>query len=259
MSPPRRPPRGEAERWGEPQAVAVQAALADQQAGRPGVLDGPGGGIGVGRAAVGSTSSMPIMSPLPRTSPTTPNLSATGASCSIRRRPTVSTLPWRSWAEGVAQVRERAGRRRAGCRRTSRSSWRCIASIRSARRDDPGDGQPVADALGEGDHVGHDVVRLIAPEVLAGATPPRLHLVGDEEDPVLVEHVLHRPEEPVGRHGEPADALDRLGDHAGDVAGGGRGDDVAQVVRRTPRCTPASSRSRNGLRKRYAAVHVADV
>ncbi len=47
--------------------------------------------------------------------------------------------------------------------------------------------------------------------------------------PVLVEHLLHRPEEPVGRRGESTDALDGLGDHAGDVTGRGDAEQVAQV------------------------------
>ena len=42
---------------------------------------------------------------------------------------------------------------------------------------------------------GIDAVRLVAPEVLAGATEAGLHLVGDEQDPVLVEHLLHGAEE----------------------------------------------------------------
>ena len=50
--------------------------------------------------------------------------------------------------------------------------------------------EPVADALGEGEQVGSHAVRLVAPEVVAGAPPAGLHLVGDEQDAVLVEHLL---------------------------------------------------------------------
>jgi hypothetical protein len=64
---------------------------------------------------------------------------------------------------------------------------------------------------------------------------------------VLVEHLLHGAEEPVGRGGEPADALDGLGDQAGDVAGGG---DVEQVSRSSTQAAVNSSSGRwpNGLR-----------
>ncbi len=95
--------------------------------------------------------------------------------------------------------------------------------------DHAADGQPVAEALGEREQVGRHVVGLVSPEVLAGAAPPGLDLVGDEEDPVLVEHLLHRPEEAVRRRHEAADALDGLGDHAGHVAGGGDGEQVLQI------------------------------
>ncbi len=59
---------------------------------------------------------------------------------------------------------------------------------------------------------------LVPPEVLAGAAPSGLHLVGDEQDPAVVELLAERAEQPVGRRREAADALDRLGDHAGHVA-----------------------------------------
>ena len=58
-----------------------------------------------------------------------------------------------------------------------------------ARRDDAADREAVAEALGEGQRVRGDAVRLVAPEVLAGAAPAGLHLVADEQDPVLVEHL----------------------------------------------------------------------
>ena len=123
-----------------------------------------------------------------------------------------------------------------------------------APRDDARQRQPVADALGEGEHVGRDAVGLVAPEVLAGAAPAGLHLVGDEQDPVLVEHLLHRAEEAVGRDGEPAHALDRLGDQAGHVAGGGRREHVAQVVARRRRCSRRRSRSPERAAEAVAAV-----
>ena len=39
---------------------------------------------------------------------------------------------------------------------------------------------------------------LEAPEVLAGAAPARLHLVGDERDAVLVEHLFNAAKNPSG-------------------------------------------------------------
>jgi hypothetical protein len=73
-------------------------------------------------------------------------------------------------------------------------------------------------------------VRLDAPEVLAGSAPPGLHLVRDEQDPVFVEDLLHRTEQSIGRCAEATDALDRLDDHAGDVAGGRRVDHIAKIA-----------------------------
>ena len=70
---------------------------------------------------------------------------------------------------------------------------------------------------------------LVSPEVLAG--PPRagLHLVTGEEDVVAVQDLVHRPEEPVGRDDETADALNGFGDHGCDVAGGHHVDGLDQV------------------------------
>jgi len=61
-------------------------------------------------------------------------------------------------------------------------------------------------------------VRSDAPEVLPGATPAGLHLVGDEKDAALVEDLFVRREQPVRWDGEAADPLHRFGDHACDVA-----------------------------------------
>src|SRR5207342_1077044 len=59
-----------------------------------------------------------------------------------------------------------------------------------AAGDDPADGEPVAEPLGERDHVGGDPVRAEAPEMVAGPSPAGLHLVGDEQDAALVEHLF---------------------------------------------------------------------
>ena len=73
-------------------------------------------------------------------------------------------------------------------------------------------------------------MRFVAPEVIASATPTGLHLVGDEEDVVLVEHLLHGTEETIGRGREAADTLNGLGDHAGHITGRGHVDDIVQVL-----------------------------
>ena len=93
-----------------------------------------------------------------------------------------------------------------------------------------GHGQAVAETLGERQEVGRDPVGLIAPEVLAGPPPPRLDLVADVEDVVLVEHLLQPAVEAVGRGGKPTNALDRLGDETGHVARGGDAQQVAQIL-----------------------------
>ena len=97
-------------------------------------------------------------------------------------------------------------------------------------------------------------MRLVAPEVIAGAPESRLHLVGDEEDPVLRQDLLHRAEEPVGRRREPADALDRLGDHAGDVAARAHVDDVAEVLHARGRVRVVVERAERAAQP-VAALH----
>src|SRR5262249_29628001 len=95
--------------------------------------------------------------------------------------------------------------------------------------DHPADREAVAEPLGEGDHVGGDPVRAIAPEVLAGPPPARLHLVGDEQNAAGVEHLLVLSEQAVGGQGEAAHALDGLGDQARHLAGGTGREQVLQV------------------------------
>ena len=100
-----------------------------------------------------------------------------------------------------------------------------------AATDDAADREPVGEALGKRHEVRGDAVRLDAPEGLACAAPAGLHLVGDEEDAVGVEDFLVGREEPVGGHGEAADALDRLGDERADVGGVDRGAQQRAQVR----------------------------
>ena len=161
-------------------------------------------------------------------------------------------LPCRSWSSRYSRLASAPAVATAGCRRTSRCGWRAAQSMISARPMTPPSvsplPMPLANVMRSG--VDPDAVGLVAPEVVAGAAPAGLHLVGDEEDAVPVEHLLHRAEEPVGRRREPADALDRLGDHAGDVARGLPCRRRRAGRRRRPRCTSSSGRWPNGLRSR---------
>ena len=137
-------------------------------------------------------------------------------------------------AEQIVQIGERPG----GGQRIAAEGGDRVGADRVdevAPTDDTTDGQTVPQALGEGHQIGHEAVRLETPEVVAGAPPAGLHLIGDEEDAVLVEHFLHGCEEPVGRDDEAPDALDRLGDQARHVAGRGRLDHLAQVPHAGPR------------------------
>ena len=105
-----------------------------------------------------------------------------------------------------------------------------IVSMISARATMPARVMPLPTPFREREHVGDDVVGLVAPEVFAGAAPPGLDLVGHEEDPVVRQDLLERVEEPVGRRGEAAHALDRFGDQTGDVAGRHHVDHLLEVV-----------------------------
>ena len=217
----------------------MQAALADQQAAPPGLLQrtrrgGRRRGCRRGRPAR-RRSSGPCRGPRRSTGSRSARRAGLAAA-----RPSLAALACRSWSRTYSRS-QRAAAAAPGCRRTSRSSWpRTHVHERRPRATTPPIGRPLAMPLAKVISVGHDAVRLEAPEVLAGAAPAGLHLVAHEQDAVLVEHLLERPEQAVGRDGEAADALDRLGDQAGDVAGGAGGEHVAQVARRTPRCTSSS-------------------
>ena len=99
-----------------------------------------------------------------------------------------------------------------------------------AAGDHAADREAVAQPLGEGHHVRGDAVVLDAPEVLPGPAPAGLHLVGDEQDAVLVEDLLERREQAVRRHREATDALDRLGDQRRDVTPGRGRQHMPQVL-----------------------------
>ena len=126
----RRAPRpasslGERHRRREADDVAVQAALADEQAARAGLLQHRVAAAG-GRAscAPGSTSSTPTIRPLPRTSPTTGCARRPRAARRAACAPSVGGVGLQVVVEQVVQHRVGAGRGRPGCRRTWRSSWR---------------------------------------------------------------------------------------------------------------------------------------
>ena len=124
--------------------------------------------------------------------------------------------------------------------------------------DHPGQREAVAEALGEGQQVGRHAVRLV-PQKCSPVRPQPVCTSSEiNRMPYSSRTSLQRGEQPVGRRGEAADALDRLGDQRGDVAGGRGGEHLAQVVDRSARC----SRRRTGPaepRQPVAGVQVADV
>src|SRR5215218_7614750 len=77
-------------------------------------------------------------------------------------------------------------------------------------------GETVGDPLGQDHDVRLDS-EVLDGEGFSGASEARLHLVGDEEDAVTVENLLHPPE--VARRGYQNAPLthNRLGDEGGDV------------------------------------------
>ena len=105
-----------------------------------------------------------------------------------------------------------------------------MLSSTSARPTTPPIARPLPTPFATVSRSGDDVVRLVAPEVVAGAAEAGLHLVGDEEDAVVGEHLVQRTEETVGRCREATDTLDGLGDHARDITTRAHVDHVAQVL-----------------------------
>ena len=69
--------------------------------------------------------------------------------------------------------------------------------------DDTGERGAVADPLGEGEHVGNDVVGLVPPEVFAGAPPAGLDLVGDQQDAGASSSFWKAPKKPSGGVANP--------------------------------------------------------
>src|SRR5262245_20478575 len=87
-----------------------------------------------------------------------------------------------------------------------------------AASDDATDGQAVAETLGKGHQIRCEAMSLDTPEMVSGPPPAGLDLIGDEEDPVLVEDGLHRAEKTVRWNGEATHALYWLRDHASNIA-----------------------------------------
>src|SRR6266852_6021164 len=82
------------------------------------------------------------------------------------------------------------------------------------------EGKSVCNALGGDQDVGLDALMLDR-EHLAGACESGLHLVGDEEDSVLVENFLDLAEVVLWRDQDASFAQYGFGNESGDVAGGG--------------------------------------
>jgi hypothetical protein len=86
-------------------------------------------------------------------------------------------------------------------------------------------------ALGHRHDLGLDVPVRDAEPGAARPAEARLHLVADEDAAVLPHDPHCDFEILVRRRDEAADALDRLGDEAGDPAGGRRPDQLLEILR----------------------------
>ncbi len=111
--------------------------------------------------------------------------------------------------------------------RIAAESRKMIAGLEGGGDFGPGGESAQREAVGDpfrGDqNVGIDAVVLVGKH-LAGAAEAGLDFVGNEQDAVLVENLLHFFEVIRRRHDDPAFAHHRLGDEGGDVAGGGEAD-----------------------------------
>src|SRR5215471_6063736 len=117
------------------------------------------------------------------------------------------------------------------------------------RGDRDGEGQAVGDSLGHRHDVRLDSPVLDAPPLPAGAAEAGLDLVADEDPAVLLDDADGDLEVLRRRRDEPADALDRLREETGDAAGRRRADDVLDVLR-------AGGAAALGLQTERAAVAV---
>ena len=96
-----------------------------------------------------------------------------------------------------------------------------------------GDRRAVAQALGHRDDVGRHAPVLVRPVVIARAAEAALHFVGNAQPAVLADDVVHDLEvlRLRRRMHDAADALDRLGDEARDLAGRLVLDDLLHLLR----------------------------
>ena len=110
-----------------------------------------------------------------------------------------------------------AGDRVAAVRRAVRAATPALAEL--APGHDRRQREPVGDRLGHAHDVGDDPRVLERPH-LARPAVARLHLVGDQQDPVLVAQRAQRAHERDRRRVVAALALDRLDEDRGDLRGG---------------------------------------
>ena len=162
-----------------------------------------------------STNSTPIMSPGPRTSP------IRSSSAAIRRNPDMSSAPRAAaLATSPCSVDRpddgEPGRARHGVA-TERGAVGAPspALLEAPGADDRRQGQPVRDRLGQAHDVRDDPGVLEGPH-RAGPAEPRLDLVGDEQDPVLVAERAQAAQERGRGRRVAALALDRLDEDRGD-------------------------------------------
>src|SRR5579859_2144432 len=83
----------------------------------------------------------------------------------------------------------------------------------------------VGNAFGGDQNIGIDAVMLISKH-FAGAAEAGLDFVGDKEDAVLVENLLHFFEVIRRRHDDATLAHYRFGNESGDIGGSGKTNDV---------------------------------
>ena len=123
----------------------------------------------------------------------------------------------------------RGGRHRVAAKRGDGRAFHRVRHLRLGDRQS--NGKSVAQSLGAGDDVGRDAVLLDAEPLAARAAPGGLHLVADENAAVLADDTGHDLKVFPRRRDEAADALDRLGDEAGDAAGSRGADQVLHILR----------------------------
>ena len=208
------------ERRRDAQHVAVEAALADEQARVASCLQhgaAPLGRRAAERPVPGLTSSMPSIRPRPRTSPHAGGRRRAQAVEQDRRSP--AALAWRSCVEQVPQVGEPPAAVTGVPPNVEMELARRQFMI-SARATTPPRDMPLPMPLAKVSMSG-------ARRSRAPASPRSGRRCGPSRSaprrqikrmPCPSSTFVEGAEKPVGRGGEPADALDRLGDQRRDVA-----------------------------------------